>query len=172
MVAERDTVTVGQIERPFGVKGEVKVRSLTDVPGRWESLTKVSVVGRHGQSFETAVTGVRQTSRGIIVRLAGLTTPEEAGQWRGGLIQVPRGTTPPLPDGAYYECDLLGLAVYSDTGEALGNLEEVWALPASHVFVVRQGEKELLIPAARDLIIGVDLRQRRMTVRMIEGLGA
>jgi 16S rRNA processing protein RimM len=171
MVAELDTVTVGQIQRPFGLKGEVKVRSLTDVPGRWESLTNVNLVGRHGQSLETAVTHVRRTNDGVIVGLAAFTTPEEAAQWRGGLIQAARGSAPP-PPGTYYECDLVGLSVHTEDGKAIGRLEEVWELPANHVFVVRQDGKEILIPAAKDLVVAVDLAQRRMTVRMIEGLDA
>lgn len=171
-MAERlETVTVGLIERPFGVKGEVKVRSLTDVPGRWESLTAVSLVGRHGETWETAVTHVRHTDKGVIVALAGLTSPEDAGQWRGGFIQAPRGLAPSLPEGAFYECDLIGLSVETERGEPIGVLEEIWEVPGNHVFVVRQGKKEILIPAAKDLIAAVNLQQRRMTVRMIEGLG-
>lgn len=171
MVGQLETVTVGQIERPFGVKGEVKVRSLSDVPGRLEALTHVSVVGKQGQTMETAVTHVRRTGTGFIVGLAALTNPEDAGQWRGGLIQVPRGTAPALPDGQYYECDLVGLAVRTESGEPLGVLEQIWELPGNHVFVVRQGGKETLIPAAKELVAAVDLEHRVMTVRMIEGLG-
>lgn len=171
MVSQLDTVTVGQIERPFGVKGEVKVRSLSDVPGRLETLTTVSLVARNGRTMDTAVTHVRRIGTGFIVGLAGLTTPEDAGLWRGGLIQVPRGTVPALPEGQYYECDLVGIAVRSEQGESIGVLEQIWELPGNHVFVIRQGAKEILIPAAKDLVAAVDLERRVMTVRMIEGLG-
>jgi len=171
MVSQLDTVTVGQIERAFGVKGEVKVRSLSDVPGRFEKLTHVSLVAKSGKTMETSVTHVRRTGTGFIVGLAGLTTPEDAGQWRGGLIQVPRGTVPPLPNGQYYECDLLGLAVQTEQGQPIGILEQIWELPGNHVFVVRQGAKEVLIPAAKELVVAVDLERGVMTVRMIDGLG-
>ena len=171
MVSQLDTVTVGQIERPFGVKGEVKVRSLSDVPGRFETLTDVSLVATSGKTMDTRVTHVRRTATGFIMGLAGLTTPEDAGLWRGGLIQVPRGTVPALPEGQYYECDLVGLAVQNEQGQPIGTLEQIWELPGSHMFVVRQGAKETLIPAAKDLIVSVDLDRRVMTVRMIEGLG-
>ena len=59
MVSQLDVVTVGQIERPFGVKGEVKVRSLSDVPGRLEALTRVSLVAKGGRVL--AVTAVADT---------------------------------------------------------------------------------------------------------------
>lgn len=170
MVSQLDTVAVGQIERAFGVKGEVKVRSLTDVPGRLEALTNVTVVGKNGKTMETTVTHVRRAGPSFIVGLAGLTNPEDAGLWRGGLIQVPRGTAPALPEGQYYECDLVGLAVQTQQGQPLGVLEQIWESPGNHIFVVRQGTKEILIPAAKELVAAVDLEQRVMTVRMIEGL--
>jgi 16S rRNA processing protein RimM len=79
---------------------------------------------------------------------------------------------PDLPDGQYYECDLIGLTVYTEEGRTIGRLEEVWNLPRNPVFVVRQEEKELLIPAAKDVVRAVNLPARTMTVRMIDGLDA
>lgn len=172
MVGQIETVTVGRIERPFGVKGEVKVRSLSDVPRRIETLGQVSLLAPSGKIWETRVTRVRRTGTGFIIGLEGLTTPEDAAMWRGGLIQIPRGSAPTLPDGQYYECDLIGLRVQDEQGQVLGTLDDVWELPGNHVFVVHDGSQETLIPAAKDLIAGVDLGQGVMTVRVVEGLGA
>lgn len=169
MVGSIETVTVGQIGRPFGVKGQVKVRPLSDVPGRFDELTDVHLVAKDGRTLETSVTTVRRAGTDLIVGFAGLTTPEEAKLWSGGLIQVARGATPVLPAGQYYECDLVGLEVRTDQGQLLGVLEEVWELPGNHVFVVRQGAKETLIPAAKEWVTVVDLDRRTMTVRMLSG---
>ncbi|MBK9308960.1 MAG: 16S rRNA processing protein RimM [Nitrospira sp.] len=172
MAEELETVTVGQIERPFGVRGEVKVRSLSDVPGRFEGLKQVSLMGRDGRTLETNVTRVRRAGDRFILGLTGLTTPEEASLWRGGYIQTIRGVVPDLPDGQYYECDLVGLTVDTEEGRTIGRLEEVWNFPGNPVFVVRQDEKEFLIPAAKDVVRAVNLRARTMTVRIIDGLDA
>ena len=171
MVNELETVTVGQIERPFGVKGEVKVRSLSDVPGRLEGLRRVSLVAKDGQILETSVTHVRRAGAGYILGLAGVTTPEGAGLWRGGFIRTTRGSVPALPDGQYYECDLVGLAVHTEEGRPIGLLEDILEVPGNPVFVVRQGDKEILIPAAKELVLAVDLPARRMTVRLVGGVG-
>ncbi len=168
MVSELDVVTVAQIERPFGVKGDVRVRSLSDVPGRLETLTRVSLVARNGTTIETSVTHVRRAGSGFILGLANVTTPEAAEPWRGGFIQVPRGTVPALPEENYYACDLVGLAVRTDEGQPIGVLEQIWELPGHHVFVVCQGEKETLIPAAKQWVSAVDLEHRVMTVHTIE----
>lgn len=172
MTDQLETVTVGQIERPFGVRGEVKVRPLSDVPGRFEGLRRVSLMGRDGRTLETSVRHVRRAGAQFILGLTGLTTPEEASLWRGGYIQTIRGSVPDLPDGLYYECDLIGLTVYTEEGRTIGRLEEILNFPGNPVFVVRQEEKELLIPAAKDLVLSVDLPARTMTVRMIDGLDA
>ena len=171
MVNQLETVTVGRIERPFGVKGEVKVRPLSDVPGRLEGLRSVSLLARNGQTLETSVTHVRRAGAGFIFGLTGLATPEDASLWRGGFMRTIRGAVPELPNGHYYECDLIGLAVSAEESQPIGVLEEIWDLPGNPVFVVRQGSKEILIPAAKELISNVDLAARKMTVRLIDGLG-
>jgi 16S rRNA processing protein RimM len=165
-----DRVTIGKIERPFGVKGEVKVRSLSDVPGRFDHLEKISVVVSEGRTIEVRVTHVRPAGSTFIMGLEGITSPEEAGAFRGGLIQVPRTTTPAPTDDTYYECDLIGMTVESEAGEELGTIESIWPVPGSHVLAVRKGSQEVLIPAAKDLITKVDVAGRRMTVHAIEGL--
>lgn len=171
VVSQVDTVTVGQIERPFGVKGEVKVRPLSDVPGRFEGLRAVSLLARNGQTLETSVTHVRRVGTGFILGLTGLTTPEAASLWRGGFIRTIRGAVPELPDGQYYQCDLIGLVVHTEGGRPIGVLEEILEVPGNPVFVVRQGAKEILLPAAKELVSAVDLTARTMTVRLIDGLG-
>lgn len=165
-----DRVTIGKIERPFGVKGEVKVRSLSDVPGRFDHLEKISVVVSDGRSIETTVTHVRSAGPRFIMGLEGVTSPEEAGAFRGGLIQVPRTTPSVSPEHTYYECDLIGMTVESDLGDYIGTIESIWEVPGSHVLAVRKESREVLIPAAKDLITKVDVAGRRMTVRAIEGL--
>lgn len=172
MVSDRDFVTVGRIQRPFGVKGEVKVRPLSDVPDRLETLSKVSLVAKDGKTMDTSVTGVRRAGSEFIVRFAGLTTPEAAKLWCGGLIQVTRETVPAPPVGHYYECDLVGLIIQNDRGQRIGIVEEIWELPAHHVFVIRDGEEETLVPAVREWVTRVDLEKRLITVRMMDSTDA
>jgi 16S rRNA processing protein RimM len=114
---------------------------------------------------------VRRAGTSFILGLSAFTTPEEAGLWRGGLIRTVRGSVPELPDGQYYECDLVGLTVKTELGDPLGVVETIWELPGNPVVVVRRETKEILIPAAKEFVLSVDLMARIMTVRLIDGLG-
>lgn len=170
MVAQDNRVTIGKIERPFGVKGEVKVRSLSDVPGRFDHLDAVSVVESGGQLSDRTVTHVRRAGSTYIMRFAGVTTPEEAGMLRGGLIQVPGQERPVQSGDVFYECDLIGMTVLDEEGRELGQVEAMWELPGHHVFVVRRDDREVLIPAAKHFVMAIDVPQRRMVVRIIDGM--
>jgi len=170
MQAQEDLVTIGRIERPFGVRGEFKVRSLTDVPGRLDHLAQVHILEQTGQMVDRTVTRVRRAGSAYIMGFAGVTTPEAAGMLRGGLIQVPRASAAALSADVYLECDLIGMMVENERGEEVGAIEAILEIPDNRVFVVRKGTEEILIPAAKSFITLVDLARRKMTVRGIEDL--
>ena len=168
--AQADFVTIGKIERHFGIRGEFKVRSLTDVPGRLDHLKQVQVLETTGQTVEKTVTHVRRAGSTYIMGLAGVTTPEEAGALRGGLIQAPRAPASALSADVYFECDLIGMTVENERGDEVGVLEMILEIPDNRVFVVRKGPEEVLIPAAKSFVTSVDLQRRRMMVRGIDDL--
>ena len=168
--AQEYLVTIGRIERPFGVRGEFKVRSLSDVPGRLDHLKQVQILEQTGQLVDRTVTRVRHAGSTYIMGFAGVTTPEEAGMLRGGLIQVPRTSAAALSADVYLECDLIGMTVENERGEEVGVIETILEIPDNRVFVVRRGTEEVLIPAAKSFVTSVDLARRRMMVRGIEDL--
>ncbi|MGH7428392.1 MAG: ribosome maturation factor RimM [Candidatus Methylomirabilaceae bacterium] len=159
------------IEKPFGVKGEVRVRSLSDVPGRFEGLKDVTLVAPSGRSLVTVVNRVREHSGSYLLGFDAFSTPEEAAEFRGAFVKISRGAAPPLPAGQYYEFELVGMTVVTETGRLLGTLEEVLETGSNHVFVVRREGREILIPGLRQVVTSVDLQRRTMTVRLIPGMG-
>ena len=169
-IAQEDFVTIGKIERRFGVRGEFKVRLLSDVPGRLDHLKQVHILEPTGETVERTVTHVRLAGSTYIMGLAGVTTPEEARLLRGGLIQVPRAPVSALSADVYFECDLIGMTVENERGGEVGVLETILKIPNNQVFVVRRGTVEVLIPAAKSFVTAVDLARRRMTVCGIDDL--
>ncbi|WP_447979665.1 ribosome maturation factor RimM [Candidatus Nitrospira bockiana] len=165
MVAMTELVAIGKVVKPFGVKGDVRVQSLSDVPGRFESLGEVTLVAPSGRSLVTRVQHVRKDRDSYVMGLEAFSSPEEAALFRGALIQIPHDQVPTLPDGQYYEFQLIGMAVVTERQEPLGTLEEIMPTPSHPVFVVRGEGRERLIPGTRSMVIEVDVERRRMTVR-------
>jgi 16S rRNA processing protein RimM len=171
-----ELIAVGQIVKPFGVRGEVRVRSLSDVPGRFQGLKQVTLVAPSGRSITTVVNRVREDRGFYVLGLDALSTPEEAAVFRGGFVKILKEQTPPLPEGQYYEFDLVGMTVTDEAGRLLGILEDVLETANSPVFVVRREGRELLIPGTKEVVASVDLQAKAMTVRgigeLLDGEGA
>lgn len=160
-----ELVAIGVIEKPFGVRGEMRVRSLSDVPGRFEGLTRVTLEAPSGTLKEATVRSVRGMHGSYLLAMDLCATPEEAALFRGWTVKIPQGSAPPLPEGQYYQYELIGLSVQDEAGRLMGTLVEVLETPGNHVLVVRGERGEILIPATKDVVTGVDLAGRMMTVR-------
>lgn len=163
-----ELVAIGVIEKPFGVRGEMRVRSLSDVPGRFEGLTRVTLEAPSGAMKEATIRSVRGMRGSYLVAMDLCATPEEAAMFRGWTVKIPQGSAPPLPQGQYYQYELIGLSVQDEAGRRMGTLVEILETPGNHVLVVRGDQGEILIPATKDVVAGVDMPGKAMTVRWTE----
>jgi len=170
-MSDEELITVGRIVKPFGVRGQVRVQSLTDVPGRLEQLQNVILVLPTGRQVGTTVTDVQIDGRSHLLRFAAFSTPEEAQAYRGARLTIPKGPVPPAPEGHWYQFELIGLTVRDQTGTILGVVEDVHQYSSQHMFVVRGKGKELLIPASRKWVTNVDVDGQVMTVVHPENWG-
>jgi len=164
-------VTIGEIVRVHGVRGDVRVRSLSDVPGRFTTLTQVTVAGPAGARRPLVVRAVRPIANDYLVAFEGIDTPEAAAQLVGSLLEIAAEGAAPLPDGHYYQRDLVGMAVRTEEGKSVGTLAEILPTGANDVFVVRgEAGEERLIPATKEVVRTVDVPRRMMTIRGVPGL--
>ncbi len=143
----------------------MRVEPLTDDPKRFRKLKGVFV---GGQEYEVEACRVR--SDDVLLRLSGVSTPEQASALRGQYIHVRMEEATPLPEGAYYHYQLEGLQVFTTSGELLGKLMEVLPLESNDVYVVRGERGEVLVPALKEIIREVDVDAGRMTIEPIPGL--
>lgn len=162
-------LVVGEVLKPHGVRGEVRVRPHTDLPERFGWLASV-LIGPDPMRI-MAVEGVRFHQELILLKLSGIDDRESAARLRGRLLHVPIEEAITLNEDEYFLFQLEGLAVYSDTGRHLGAISSVIETGANHVFVVRGEEGEILLPDTAEVIQDIDFERQRMTVHLLPGLG-
>jgi 16S rRNA processing protein RimM len=155
-------VILGKIAGTFGVKGWVKVRSYTEPV---ENILGYETwqVGRDGQWQPATVEEARVTDKGVLAKLEGMESPEEARLKVGLDIGVWRSEMPPPDPGEYYLSDLEGIDAVSVSGEPLGKVDHFRTTPGGTVLVVR-GEQEHWIPFVKDRIVKVELDARRIVL--------
>ncbi len=163
-------IAIGLIIKPVGLSGEVKVRPLTDFPERFQSLRRVRVVTTGGDRAYR-VSAARQVGPLVYVRFTEVDCVEQADPLRGGLIQIPEKERAPLPEGSYYQYEIVGLEVFTDEGRRLGRIGDVLETGSNDVYVVRgKAKEEYYIPALTTVVQKIDLAARQMIIRPMPGL--
>ncbi|MCS6773245.1 MAG: ribosome maturation factor RimM [Anaerolineae bacterium] len=165
-----ELLQVGEVVRPHGVAGEVKVAVAPEYLDAF--LEGISRVYLGPQQKPHAVLNARPHQGALLLLLEGIQSRNQAELLRGAPVFIRIADLPPLPEGAYYVHELLGLQVYDqDTGALLGELAEVLATGSNDVYVVRRpGGRELLLPALESVVLLVDLDAGVMRVRVPPGL--
>jgi 16S rRNA processing protein RimM len=161
-------LAIGFIRRPHGVQGEMIMDLHTDFPERIKPGRKV-LVGEKRQplTFDT----VRPHGDSLLVSFRGVDTPEDAGRFRNQWVYVKSSDVPPLPEGQYYQYELIGLDVVDENGNPLGKLAEILETGANDVYVVRdEAGKEILLPVIPSVVLNRDMERRILTVHLLEGL--
>ncbi len=162
-------LAVGHIVGVHGIRGEVKVAALTDFPERFRPGARL-YLGAPTQAIAVQVEAARPHKGGWLVKLASVADRNAAELLRDQYLLVPEDEAMPLGEHENYAHDLIGLAVETTAGEALGRLTEILFTRANDVYVVADSDGELLIPALRDVVRRVDLAAGKMVVALPDGL--
>ena len=159
-------VLVGEITGPFGVRGQLKMHPLMDEPKTLTKLTQVTVRYPNGGEQSDKVTAVSPHGGAWLLRLDGVPDRNAAETMRDCQVLIRRSQLPPLEEDAYYEHQLIGLHVLTESGKDLGTIEKVHFYPANDVYETSVA----MIPAVADIIVRVDLAAGEMRVQDRAGL--
>ncbi len=164
-----ERVVVGRVLRPVGVRGEVVVQVLSDVPERLASGSTVAGTREGRPPIPLTVETSREHKSGAVIRFAEYGDRDRAEELRDLLLEVDRSEVPAAPDGTYYWYQLLGCRCEvggEDLGEVIDLLEDGGGL----LLVVSDGEREVPIPFVQSFLKNVDVERGRIELELPEGL--
>jgi len=163
--SDLEFITIGRILAPWGIKGKLKVKVITDFPQRFASSSTVYI-----NRQPVTIDSTEWHEGGVIIRLNAVDSIEAARRLRGQPIEIHHSQAYSLPEGQYYQFQLIGLEVWTTQGELLGNITEVLTAKSNDNYVVKGNEGEVLIPAIEDVVKSIDLNQGRIIIEVIPGL--
>lgn len=155
-------LTVGKIINTHGLKGEVKVKPTTDDVERFKSLSRIYIDGK-----EMNVEGCKFQPKNVILKIKEIESIEQAERFKNKLIKVTREDAVELSDDSYFETDIIGCSVYEETGKNLGKIDEIIYTGSNDVYWIK-GENEVLIPAINDIILNVDIKNKKITIKPLD----
>lgn len=168
----KEYLKVGQILKPHGIRGEVKVYPLTDDYKRYSKLKKVFTTKDEKKYEKIEIESVKYVKEFPVVKLAGIDTVNDAEKLRQIYIYVNREDAVKLPKDSYFIADLIGMKVITDEGEFLGEVVSVFPTGSNDVYEVKSEnhKKNILLPAIKDVVLDINIDSREMKVHLLEGL--
>jgi 16S rRNA processing protein RimM len=159
---------VGKVGGAFGVRGEVRIATFTEDP---MALARYRDLMRKDGSAALTLSSARPSKGGVIARAKEIDSKEEADALRGLELYVPREALPAPEENEFYLADLIGLAVVTPEGEALGRVKAVPNFGAGDMLEIEPsgGGGTWYLPFTDELVPEVRIDEGRIVaVRPIE----
>lgn len=161
-------LVVGEVLKPWGFRGDIKIKILSDYPNRLLNH-KTLYLGTQARAYQ--VERARLHSGYALLKFVGYDTDTSVAKLRGEIVQIPEQEAAKLKKGQYYHHQIIGLTVMNAAGETLGTISQILETGANDVYVVNTPSgKELLLPALKSVIKKIDLDTNTMTVELLPGL--
>ena len=161
---------IGQIVNTSGLKGILKIKPFTDDIKKFNNIKTIYIKTKNGLK-EFKIEQVRYVKNMVMLKLFGIDTVEEAEKYRNLYIKILRDQEEELEEGFYYVVDILGCKVNTDANQELGKVIDVFQTGSNDVYVVKDEQgKQVLLPAIKQVIKNVDIKNKIITVHLLEGL--
>ena len=152
---------IGEVLKPQGIRGEIKVRAITNDPDRFFDLESV-FFHENGAYQPRRVRVSRVDGDMVYMTVEGVTDRDGAEALRGRELYVDRGHAVPLDQDTNFICDLIGCQGVDDQGRVLGVMTEVMQPGANDVYVFKGDKGEVLVPALKRVVRQVDIENKRI----------
>ena len=161
---------IGKIVNTHGLRGEVKVVPWTDSPDNFYDVSYAYIKNKN-EYKKLTIDGVKFQKNNVIVKFKEYNDINEILPFKNAVLYADRNDLGELPEGVYYIVDLIGLKVYTEDDEYIGEIADVFNAGASDIYdVKREGKKNLLLPVIDEVVKSVDIENGRVTVNVMEGL--
>lgn len=163
-------IPVGEITRTHGLKGELKFRPGISDPEILQDFKNACIVDPQGQEIFLQVASIRGRHSRLIIKFKGWNTIEAVQPLVGAKVSMARSDFSKLPGEEYYWFEIEGIAVADEKGRPCGHITEIIQTGSNDVYVVRDGEREWLLPMIDSVVKNIDLEAGKLIFRNVEGL--
>jgi len=163
-------IAIARIARTRGNRGEVLADLHTENPDRFDDLSEVWLEYDNGRHFIKKIEDAWDHKGRKVLKFEGVDTISDAETVVGCWVTIPADQAMELPEGTYFNHDLIGCSVIGIDGSLIGTVRDVLDIADNSQLVVRGGGREFLIPAVKNICIEVSIPDKRIIIDPPEGL--
>ena len=163
---------IGKIVNTHGIKGEVRVQSITDFPEERFALGAIVYAFQDGKEpLELTVKSHRKHKQFDLLSFEGMEDINLVEPLKQADLKISEEQQAELNDGEYYYHQIIGLDVIDLDGNSIGKIKEIMESGANDVWVIqRSGKNDLLIPAIKDVVKNIQIENHKVIIDMLDGL--
>ena len=167
-MTENEWVTIALLGKPRGNKGELQAISLSDSPGRFETLSRVFLFRDEISLGEFPVENAWWHDGKLVLKFSRIDSISAAEPLAQAEVRVPLAERAPLEPGVHYQSDLIGCELVDGrSGEPLGRVTD-WEDAGGPMLMEVDGD--WLVPFTPAICKEVDVPGRRIVVQLPDGL--
>ena len=163
-------IAIARIARTRGNRGEVLADLYTDFPDRFNALEEVWLEFADGHRLCVSIEDTWEHKGRRVLKFAGVDDIGSAEAYVGCWVQIPSDQAMTLPEGTYFDHDLIGCSVQDAEGNYVGVVEEVLRIAGNSQLVVKGPDREHLIPAVDSICIEISIKDKKIRIDPPEGL--
>ena len=164
-----NVIFFGKVLRPHGLEGLLRVQSFSQSAASLLNAESVLFKLKTGENHHLRVISAKPHKNVFLVKLDGLTDINQAEPFRGAEIHI-RKDALVREKGEYFWFELLGLKAFTGDDVFLGVVSQIIPSGNSEIYVVKNGDRELLLPATHEVVNRIDLKNGKMIISVLEGL--
>jgi len=163
-----DCYQLGEVVKTHGLRGEVSMFIDADFPEEYEELESVFLL-QHGKPVPFFIESIQINGNKALVKFEDVDSIESAAEIVKTKILLPLSSLPKLSEGGYYFHQLIGCKVY-ENDILIGEVQSIIDLNGNELLVIQEGEKEILIPMKDEILMMVDVSNKKIEVKLPDGL--
>ena len=169
-MAEEKYISIGKITGVHGLHGNLKVYSYSGSLDAYEAGSPMLLRNAAGVEKSYIVSTVKPYKKGVLLTLKDVADIDAAEKLVGSELLVSKALLPELEGDEFYWFEIIGMQVFSESGEFLGTVKSIFPTGSNDVYVVKKKGTEIMIPALESVILSIDPDRNSMTVDLPEGL--
>jgi 16S rRNA processing protein RimM len=169
-VGLKDLILIGQVVRPHGLTGLLRIVSYAESKETFLRAGSVFLDKGEEELVERKVVSIRAHRSVYLLRLSGLRSVDEAQFFTGAGILIRKDSVVRSDEDEFFWYELIGLDVYLITGQYLGVLKGIFPTGSNDVYVVENEGREFLIPGIHQVVKEINIAQKRMVISPMRDL--
>ena len=162
-MSNKNLLEIGLLLGVHGIKGEVKLKSYTEIP---ENIFSYKDFYTENSNKPINLKFVRKVKQNLICKIENITTRNDAEKLRGLKLFIKRDQLSTLADDEFYQVDLLGFQVYNLNRDSLGEIITFNDFGGGLLIEVKKNDKKFYLPMSSDFLEDINYVEREVVLNL------